>query len=75
MGTVTIPKKEYKKLVEQRMRHRYVRSISLGDIFSPPLSRSIGEIISAFKDAGKYSVKFLKELEKGLRRSSYFHRR
>lgn len=72
MNTVTISKKEYKKLVEQKMRYEYVRSVLRDDIFSPPPSRSVGEVIAAFKDAGKYSVRFLKGLEKGLRRSPHF---
>lgn len=72
MSTITIPKKEYKKLVEQNMRYEYARFIFQEDIFSPPPSRNAGEVIRAFKGVKKYSAKFLKGLEKGLRRSPHF---
>lgn len=72
MTTVTIPKKEYKKLVEKVIRYEYLREIMEEDIFSPPPTRDIGEITRAFRATKKYDAKFLKSLDKGLRRSSYF---
>ena len=72
MNTVTIPKKEYKELVETRMRYDFLRSTIEDDIFSPPPTKNTNAIIKNFKATGKYSAKFLESLAKGLSRSSYF---
>lgn len=71
MNTVTISKREYKDLVDARLRYEYLRQIVEGDLFSPP-PRSIKEILGAFRSTGRYNSKFLRSLERGLRRSSYF---
>ena len=71
MSTVTISKKEYQELIEKKLRYEYLREIIEEDIFSSP-PRDIKEILSAFKKTKKYNQKFLKNLEKGLNRSSYF---
>ena len=73
MSTITIPKNEYKKLVEQNMRYEYARSIFHEDIFSPPPTRNVAEVVRTFRGVKKYSAKFLKGLERGLRRSTHFH--
>lgn len=74
--TITIPKKEYKKLVEERdslrMRYDYLRSTIQDDIFSPPPTKSASAVIKGFKATEKYNEKFLESLKKGLARSSYF---
>ena len=72
MSTVTIPKKEYKELVEKKLRYEYVRHIVEDDIFSPPSVKNIKEIVRSFNHTKKYSQEFLTSLEKGLGRSSYF---
>lgn len=76
MDTITIPKKEYKKLVEERdslrMRYDYLRSTIQDDVFSPPPTKSARAVIKGFKATGKYNEKFLESLKKGLARSSYF---
>ncbi|KKT39804.1 MAG: hypothetical protein UW28_C0029G0016 [Parcubacteria group bacterium GW2011_GWA2_44_13] len=72
MVTVTIPKKEYKELVEKKMRYEQLRQIIEGDLFASPSTRSTKEILAGFKATKKYSAKFLESLSKGLRRSSYF---
>jgi hypothetical protein len=75
-NTITIPKKEYEKLVTERdflrMRYDYLRSAVSDDIFSPPPTKSASAVIRGFKATGKYNKKFLESLEKGLSRSSYF---
>ncbi|OGF62895.1 hypothetical protein A2662_04525 [Candidatus Giovannonibacteria bacterium RIFCSPHIGHO2_01_FULL_45_33] len=72
MVTVTIPKKEYKELVEKKMRYEQLRQIIEGDLFTSPSTHSTKEVLTGFRATKKYSVKFLKSLEKGLKRSSYF---
>jgi phage pi2 protein 07 len=72
MATITIPKKEYQELIEKKFRYEYLRQIIEEDIFSSPPTRSIKEVLKAFKGTKKYSQQFLKSLEKGLSRSSYF---
>ena len=71
-STVVIPKKEYRELIEKKSRYEYLRQIIEGDIFDPPPSGSIKEIVSAFGATKKYSKKFLENLKKGMKRSSYF---
>lgn len=72
MSTITIPKKEYKELVEKKFRYEYLRQIMEEDIFASPPTRNIKEITAAFKKTGLYNQKFIKSLEKGLSRSAYF---
>lgn len=72
MQTVTISKKEYEELIEKKLRYEYLHQIIEEDIFSPPPTKDIKEIINAFKKSGLYNQKFIDSLEKGLKRSSYF---
>lgn len=72
MTTIMIPKKEYRELVETKLRYDYLRRIIEEDIFASPPIRDIREIIKSFGATEKYNQKFLKSLEKGLGRSSYF---
>lgn len=72
METVTISKKEYQELIEKKLRYEYLHQIIESDIFSPPPTKDINEVIDAFKKTGIYNQKFIAGLEKGLKRSSYF---
>ena len=72
MQTVTISKKQYEELIEKKLRYEYLHQIIESDIFSPPPTKDIKEIISAFKKTGLYNQKFIDSLKKGLKRSSYF---
>jgi hypothetical protein len=72
MVTITIPKKEYQKLLDKALRYEYLRQMMEKDLFSPPPTKNVGEIISAFKGAKKYNRQFIGALEKGLKRSPYF---
>lgn len=40
--------------------------------FATPVTRSKRKIIAEFKKAGKYSDAFIKDLDEGLKNSSYF---
>ena len=73
METITIPKKEYHELLEKTLRYEYLRGVieEKEDIFSPPPTKDEKEIIKNFKETKLYSSAFLKNLEKGLKRSSY----
>lgn len=72
MVTVTIPQKQYKELVDAKLRYEYLRQIFDKDFFASPPIQSRKEIIRTFRDTKKYNTRFLKSLEKGLQRSSYF---
>ena len=72
MPTVTIPKREYQKLLDRTLRFEYLRQIFKEDIFSPPPTRDIKTIIKEFQETGRYNKNFLDSLMKGLKRSSYF---
>ncbi|MBU2578663.1 hypothetical protein KKA09_00905 [Patescibacteria group bacterium] len=74
METITLLKKEYQELLEKAFRYQYLKKIieEKQDIFSSPPNQNIKEIIEDFQRTKLYSSKFLKSLEKGLKRSSYF---
>ena len=72
MVTITIPKKEYKELVDTKLRYEYLREIFDKNFFSPPPVRSGKEIMQALRGTKKYNARFLKSIEKGLGRFSYF---
>ncbi len=72
MSTITIPKKEYKELVEKKLRYEHLRQIMEEDIFTSPPTRNIKEIVSAFQKTERYNRKFIGSLGKGLKRSTYF---
>lgn len=49
------------------------QSIPLDDfVFEEPPPRDAASVINDFRASGRYSEKFLKSLESGLRKSSYF---
>ena len=72
MSTITIPRKEYEELVDKRLRYEYLRQMMNGDIFSAPPEKNIKKVLKEFRASKKYSQKFIKSLENGLKRSSYF---
>jgi len=67
MNTVTIPKKEYQKLKSQASAYRKMAK----SLFSAVVKDPISEVAEDFKVTGLYSKGFLKDLETGLRKSSY----
>ena len=72
MSVVTIPKREYNALLDAKLRYEYMRHILDADPFSSPPLWSRKKIVKEFRIAKIYSASFLKSLEKGLKRSSYF---
>jgi len=72
MVTVTIPKKEYQRLSEKALRYEYLRQFLEEDFFACPPTKNTKDAIMEFKKSGLYNQKFLKSLERGLARSSYF---
>lgn len=72
MSNITIPKREYQKLLDNSFRFEYLRQILEEDIFSSPPTRNKETIIGEFKKTKKYNEKFIESLAKGLKRSSYF---
>lgn len=74
MVTITLPKKEYHRLVEKALRYDYIRQLLKEDIFASPPTRSIKKVIESFARTGLYKKEFLRSLERGLKRSSYFQK-
>ena len=72
MPQITIPKREYQKLLDKAFRYEYLRQILEEDIFSSPPTRNIKTIIKEFKKTDKYNKNFLDSLARGLKRSLYF---
>jgi hypothetical protein len=72
MAKVTLPKSKYQELVEKALRYEYIQQILKEDLFASPPTRNIKKVIESFRKTGLYNKKFLKDLEKGLKRSSYF---
>ena len=72
MTTVTIPRMEYKVLKERAAAFDSIISDKKNPIFFPPPIRSTKKIISEFRKTGLYNERFLKSLERGLKRSDMF---
>lgn len=74
MSTITISKKEYSDLMEKKLRYDYLQQLMKENIFSSSPTKNIKEVISAFQKTKRYNANFIKSLEKGLSRSSYFRK-
>lgn len=72
MSTITISKKEYRELLEKKIRYENLKRVMEEDVFSSPPTRNLEEILSAFRASRKYNKNFLKSLKRGLERSSHF---
>jgi len=72
MNKITISEKDYRELVETKLRYKYMRDLVEGDLFSAPPIKNVNEVIQSFKNTKKYKNSFLKSIEKGLKRSSFF---
>ena len=70
MNSVTISKKEYDKLKSQASAYRKMAK----SLFSAVIRDPVSEIVGDFRQTGLYSKAFLKDLESGLRKSSYLNR-
>ncbi len=72
MSTVTISKTKYESLKKDAASYRKIASAAGTGLFQSPPTRNAKEVITAMKETGRYSKKFLDGLAKGLARSSYF---
>lgn len=70
MEKVTILKTEYTRLKRQAQAYRNV----VGKIFDMAIKDPVHEVIRDFRETKLYNEKFLKDLESGLRKSSYSKR-
>lgn len=70
MTFITIPKTEYQQLKRQALtlRRFYVK------IFQSALRDPIDEVMADFEKTDLYTPEFLRDLEQGLRQSSYAKR-
>lgn len=68
--SVTLSKTEYSRLRDQARAYRSLAA----KVFELPLRDPIGEIAEDFKMTGLYSEYFLRDLESGLRKSTYAKR-
>jgi hypothetical protein len=67
MDTITIPKAEYKKLQQQAKAYQKLT----GQLFKSIIRDPIQDVIQDFRKTDLYTDEFLKDLEGGLRKSSY----
>lgn len=67
MNKVLISKKEYQQLKERSEAYKKGASA----FFSSVVRKSVAEVVEDFKNTDLYSKRFIADLEKGLKRSSY----
>ncbi len=72
METVTLTKKEYDRLLKKALSYDYLRGLMAEDVFASPPVENVEKVVKEFAAIGRYNQKFLKSLEKGLKRSNYF---
>ncbi len=68
METITISKKEYKKLVSQAKAYEKLAKGFFENVVKDP----VDEVVTDFEKTKLYSSEFLEDLKSGLRKSSYF---
>lgn len=68
MAEVTISKIEYDKLERQAKAYR---EVAAGFFESVLRDESIDDVVADFRKTGLYEEEFLRDLEQGLRRSSF----
>lgn len=67
MGQITISKQEYTQLKRQGAAYRKLAA----KLFQSVVRDDVASVVKDFADTKLYSKGFLKDLEKGLRKSSY----
>ncbi len=72
LQTITIPKREYEELIDVKLRFKYLSQIFKEDIFLPPPTKNVKNVMGEFKKTNLYNQKFLASLENGLKKSTYF---
>ena len=66
-NTVTIPKTEYQRLKKEAIAYRRLKT----QLFESLVQDPVDKVVLNFKKTKLYSRGFLKDLEEGLRGSSY----
>lgn len=69
-NTITISRTEYRSLRKQAEAFRKFA----GKVFEAALSGNIDDVVTDFRNTNLYSDEFLKDLESGLKKSSYAKR-
>lgn len=67
MAKVTIPKTEYEQLKQQAEAYRRF----VVQLFELVIKSPVEEVVEDFRKTGLYTEEFLRDLESGLRKSSY----
>lgn len=67
MVKVTIPKAEYEQLKQQAEAYRRFAA----RLFELVIKAPVEEVVEDFRKTGLYTEEFLRDLESGLRKSSY----
>ena len=70
--SINLTKSEYIDLKSRADAYDRIISLTRKEISIIPTERSTKKVIAEFKKTDKYSQEFLKSLEKGLKRSSFF---
>ncbi|MGR3318599.1 MAG: hypothetical protein ACUZ8O_08980 [Candidatus Anammoxibacter sp.] len=71
MPNVTIPEKEYQKLKQQSKAYEKLTK----RLFESVVRTPVDEVIEDFRKSNIYTEDFLKDIEDGLRKSSYNKRK
>lgn len=71
-ANVNITKSEYNDLKSRADAYDRIISLAQREVAFTPTERSAKKVLAEFKKADKYSENFLKSLEQGLKRSTFF---
>ena len=67
MSQVTVPKTKYEQLKKQAAAYR----LFAAKLFESVLKDPVGQVVEDFRKTNLYTEDFIKDLESGLRKSSY----
>ena len=75
-GKMTITKEKYLELCEKAKRFEFIQKLAFDtdSLFQKPASRNVSTVIKEMKKTQKYNESFLKSIQNGLKKSSYFSR-
>ena len=74
MSTVTLTRTTYLDLKRRAAAYERIVTMLERDVFTPPPVRNVRKIMVAFRRSNRYPARFLKSLERGLSRSTYFEK-
>ncbi len=70
LTTITIPKTEFTRLQRQAKAYRTLAASVIRFVVNDPIT----DVVDSFKHTDLYTDAFLKDLESGLRKSTYAHK-